>query len=435
MSKGILALRGYTRAGSFPLDTTSYYEDYDAALNYVHNSKAVYLGQVISVNDQLRNKVKMYYVTYDNEEDATYRYKLEEIGVGVSGGRGNAIVNYKGKVSSYDDLYEIDEPQSNDMYYVMNSNASGYSAYVYQDGSWTRLDLGITLASAKTDGLITKEMYRSLMSNSEAIYYSPGTNDPNENRFIQFETTGDTDSLSVMSTDKLKETIHSLITVDKPYVTITTSVDLSDVLVGAGYHDCYFTIKYYPNGAGDIKTAKLTSGYMQDVNLTGADFEYNYDENCYEYTYVLMSFTISEVLDRNFFAASIDYNGNQSLFIDDGNASAIYKINAFKHFDYRYGYYQDGLLVYSRDFYYGTDASRAKENYEYNIKIIPDVDHGVNRIEVLSPYEIKEVIFTERNMNILDKFIRVYSSEGYRYVYETYRDYPITGEMNLIVRT
>ena len=432
MAKPILALRGYTRAGSFPLDETSYFEDYVEALDYVHNNPSAYPGQVISVNDILRSKVKIYHVAYDDDEDAEFKYKLTEIGVGVS--NGNGLFNYKGRLTSYNTLQTLN-PTEGDMYYVMNTSSSGYSAYVYRGGAWIRLDLGITLASAKNDGLITKEMYRSLQSKEDAIYYSPGTNNPNENKFIPFDTIGESDSLRVMSTDKVRETIHSLVSADIPTVEIFSSVDLSDVLIGVAYADNTFTIKYHKNGGGNITSAVLTSGLFTDVVLNPEDFVYDANEEVYVASYVLRAFSPSNKDERNFVTITIDYDGNPETLMEPGTISYTYKINAYEIFNYRYSYYDDGLEIYTKDFTYGSNALRAKENEEYLISIIPNQVHGTNRIEILSKYPLKNIIHVEKQEDILNKFTKVYSADGNKYVFETYRNYPIFGKMTFKINT
>lgn len=433
MAEPILALRGYRRTGSFPLDSTTYFEDYEEALDYIHKDGSVYAGQVISLNDALRKKVKMYYVTYDTDKDAEFKYKLEEIGAGASGGSG--FINYKGKLESYTELLEIEDPKPNDMYYVRNDITAGYTAYIYQDESWTRVDLGISVATARNDGIITKEMYKSLISNTEAIYFSPGSGNPDENKFISFDTTGNTDSLRVMSTDKVRETIYTLVSANEPEVTITTTPDISDVLAGSGFHDIYIRVHYKKNRGGDIIRAELTSGYMATEILTDEDFEYDQATDSYIYTKVLYGITIVADQMKNYISASIEYDENKSTLTPAGRVTGTFAINAYQRFDYRYGYYKDSLMVYTKNYYLGSDAPRAKENTSYNVDIKPDSENGMNRFDILTPYPLKELYYVEEDIDILPKTSVVYTSDGYLYNYETYLNYAIYGSMHLVART
>ena len=270
--KPIIALRGYTRSGSFPLDDTSFFDNYPEAIEYVRTSPIVYPGQIISVDDPMRSKVRVYKVEYDTDPSAIYKYRLEEIAVGSST---LGQFNFKGKLDSYEDLLNISNPVYNDLYYV-NQNGS-YIAYVYVNKEWTQIDLGIGFASKSSDGIISKELYRKLSGRTSAgIYYHPGINEteitenrdaiPEDASFIELETIGPEDKKKIQTADKLKETIYNIMEVEPPKAEIVLNYNISEMYANQVLHDVECQIYLYPRLGGNISTGSFYTTFVDENN-------------------------------------------------------------------------------------------------------------------------------------------------------------------------
>ena len=461
--KPIFALKGYTRSGQFALDTTSLYESYADAIEYVRTSKVVYPSQVISVDDKLRKITKVYKVSYNpaykansENEIEKYKYTLDEISIG---NESIGIINFKGKLDSYDDLPSGSDVKDHDMYYVYDKDSDTYISYVYVDGSWIKVDFGINYASKNSDGIITKELYQNLMGQTgPGIFYNPGQIAIEEQQgrgakaedsiFINLKPIGDNDSLTILTEDKMKESIYSIMESKPPYIDVKYNYDLTEGIIGSEYLSPTVKITYYPNLGGKIKQVVIGSTLFEPFVLDSKIFKEIYrdpsDENSiidrYESDLIeLPNFKISSLKSvDNKFWINLYYDENKNTLYPSGNASSEIDMQVYDKFQYRYGYWKDLGYIYT-DFHQN-DANKAKENEIINIHL-EDSANGISIFEIKTPVNIKNIEYIQQNNNAFlekMKLTEITESNGeikyYLYTWEGYKKYPIKGKMDFIVK-
>lgn len=459
--KPIFALKGYTRSGQFALDTTSLYESYAEAIEYVRTSKVVYPSQVISVDDKLRKVTKVYKVSYNpaykqnsENEIEKYKYTLDEISIG---NESIGIINFKGKLDSYDDLPSESDVKNHDMYYVYDRESDTYISYVYVDGNWIKVDFGINYASKNSDGIITKELYQNLMGQTgPGIFYNPGqlAIEENEGRgakaedsmFINLKKIGDDDSLTILTEDKMKESIYSIMESKPPYIEAIYDHDLTEGIIGEEYISPQVKIIYHPNLGGKIKQVVVGSTLFEPKVLPASIFteiprdpsDPNSVIDRYETDLItLPSFTITSLnsVDNKFWI-NLYYEENINTLYPSGTASDEIDMIVYDKFQYRYGYYKDVGYIYVD--YNQNKNNKAKENEEIKIHL-EDNTNGISIFEFKTPVPIKEIEYFQQNdkyfLNKMKKTEDVISDVTYYiYTWQGYKRYPIKGQMDFIIK-
>lgn len=459
--KPIFALKGYTRAGQFALDTTSLYESYADAIEYVRTSKVVYPSQVISVDDKLRKVTKVYKVSYNpaykqnsENEIEKYKYTLDEISIG---NESIGIINFKGKLDSYDDLPSGSDVKNHDMYYVYDRESDTYISYVYVDGNWIKVDFGINYASKNSDGIITKELYQNLMGQTgPGIFYNPGqlAIEANEGRgakaedsmFINLKKIGDDDSLTILTEDKMKESIYSIMESKPPYIEAIYDHDLTEGIIGEEYISPQVKIIYHPNLGGKIKQVVVGSTLFEPEVKPASIFteiprdpsDPNSVIDRYETDLItLPSFTITSLnsVDNKFWI-HLYYEENTNTLYPSGTASDEIDMIVYDKFQYRYGYYKDVGYIYVD--YNQNKNNKAKENEEIKIHL-EDNTNGISIFEFKTPIPIKEIEYFQQNdkyfLNKMKKTEDVISDVTYYiYTWQGYTRYPIKGQMDFIIK-
>lgn len=459
--KPIFAIKGYTRAGQFALDTTSLYESYAEAIEYVRTSKVVYPSQVISVDDKLRKVTKVYKVSYNpaykqnsENEIEKYKYTLDEISIG---NESIGIINFKGKLDSYDDLPSGSDVKNHDMYYVYDRESDNYISYVYVDGNWIKVDFGINYASKNSDGIITKELYQNLMGQTgPGIFYNPGqlAIEANEGRgakaedsmFINLKKIGDDDSLTILTEDKMKESIYSIMESKPPYIEAIYDHDLTEGIIGEEYISPQVKIIYHPNLGGKIKQVVVGSTLFEPKVLPAEIFteiprdpsDPNSVIDRYETDLItLPNFTITSLnsVDNKFWI-NLYYEENTNTLYPSGTASDEIDMIVYDKFQYRYGYYKDVGYIYVD--YNQNKNNKAKENEEIKIHL-EDNTNGISIFEFKTPVPIKEIEYFQQNdkyfLNKMKKTEDVISDVTYYiYTWQGYKRYPIKGQMDFIIK-
>lgn len=459
--KPIFALKGYTRSGQFALDTTSLYESYADAIEYVRTSKVVYPSQVISVDDKLRKVTKVYKVSYNpaykqnsENEIEKYKYTLDEISIG---NESIGIINFKGKLDSYDYLPSGSDVKNHDMYYVYDRESDTYISYVYVDGNWIKVDFGINYASKNSDGIITKELYQNLMGQTgPGIFYNPGqlAIEENEGRgakaedsmFINLKKIGNDDSLTILTEDKMKESIYSIMESKPPYIEAIYDHDLTEGIIGEEYISPQVKIIYHPNLGGKIKQVVVGSTLFEPKVLPAEIFteiprdpsDPNSVIDRYETDLItLPSFTITSLnsVDNKFWI-NLYYEENINTLYPSGTASDEIDMIVYDKFQYRYGYYKDVGYIYVD--YNQNKNNKAKENEEIKIHL-EDNTSGISVFEFKTPIPIKEIEYFQQNdkyfLNKMKKTEDVISDVTYYiYTWQGYKRYPIKGQMDFIIK-
>ena len=459
--KPIFAIKGYTRAGQFALDATSLYESYAEAIEYVRTSKVVYPSQIISVNDKLRKVTKVYKVSYNpaykqnsENEIEKYKYTLDEISIG---NESIGIINFKGKLDSYDDLPSGSDVKNHDMYYVYDRESDTYISYVYVDGNWIKVDFGINYASKNSDGIITKELYQNLMGQTgPGIFYNPGqlAIEENEGRgakaedsmFINLKKIGDDDSLTILTEDKMKESIYSIMESKPPYIEAIYDHDLTEGIIGEEYISPQVKIIYHPNLGGKIKQVVVGSTLFEPKVLPAEIFteiprdpsDPNSVIDRYETDLItLPNFTITSLnsVDNKFWV-NLYYEENTNTLYPSGTASDEIDMIVYDKFQYRYGYCKNGSYIYVD--YNQNQNNKAKENEEIKIHL-EDSANGISIFEFKTPVPIKEIEYFQQNdkyfLNKMKETEDVISDVTYHiYTWQGYERYPIKGQMDFIIK-
>ena len=457
----IIALRGYTRSGSFPLDDTSFFETYAEALDYVHNSKIVYPGQVISVDDKLHKKVRVYQVSYDTEPDALHKYFLEEISLGTSA---LGYFKFRGKLNDIDELYALTNMKQNDLYFVkvgseVDENGMEihpiYAAYLYLD-TWTKIDLGVSLANRETDGLMSKELWQRLASydnEKPGLLYHPGLNNvhkdqnrksmPEDAHFIELETAGeDTSKIKIQSADKLKSTIYNIMQAEPPHVEINFNYDFKECHLYQTFTDVEIEVFYYPNLGGIPEAFILDSPFLQNT-LIFDFFAFEYDENAKRYklknNIIIPKIELKSIEeDQNYISASVEYAKNEDTLWDKGIATCHFTIKVFDSITYKFGYFDKDLNETIVEHDHDMDRTYlAKIDNEIDLTI-QSKDYGIYFFEFSSPYKIKQIVFkSQQDENFLELMNEEFNSDDHRYYYSFYgyKYYPIKSRLDFIIKT
>ena len=448
--KPIIALRPYTRNGGFALDATTYYNTYNEAERYVRTSGAAYPGQIIAVDDTTRRKVNIYKVVYA-ESDSVYKYRLLEL---ASGSSGSGVSQYKGFVDDYTDLFVLlgkhldpNDPfilNENDLYYVKTPD--GAIPYVFtglteDEKAWQKVSIGISLATEEQDGFITSDIYKTWITSEEGIYYSPGTGEAEDNRFIKLNVTGDSDTREIMSSDMVKQTILSMINTDS---LATLNVDFSrgikDFINKEHIDNLSVKIKYKPNGSGDIRKCTIVSSYSGTIILYKNSFSYDTEKKEYVCNYNVPGF-IASLENDNTITFTIDYDYNEVTMQNSGSVSASYNFDVYKQMCFEYGKITgtrdttaDSEIVYifTPDIDREETLMKVKEGESYFVKT--PANKNITYVSFFTPYVIKEAEFYEQHdrefLQELD--YEVYTSDNrfyHKYTMKAFPDYPINAEM------
>ena len=448
--KPIIALRPYTRNGGFALDATTYYNTYNEAEQYVRTSGAVYPGQIIAVDDTTKKKVNIYKVVY-GESDSVYKYKLSELASGTSG---SGVSQYKGFVDNYDELIvllnkHLDPNDTfvlseNDLYYVKTSD--GAVPYVFtglteEDKAWEKVSIGISLATEEQDGFITSDIYKTWITSEEGIYYSPGTGEAEENRFIKFNVTGESDSREIMSADMVKQTILNMISTDSlATLNVEFGKDIKDFVHNEYVNYLPVKIKYKPNGSGDIRKCTILSSYNGTLTLYKSSFSYDSTTKEYVCNYNIPGF-IALLENDNTITFTVDYDYNEITMQDSGSVSVSYNFGVYKQMCFEYGKILgrrdtsvDSEVIYefSPENNKEDTLMKVKQGETYTIKT--PANKEISYVSFFTPYVIKEAEFYEqRDTEFLKELIyEVYKDDSrfyHKYTMRGFPDYPINAGM------
>lgn len=449
--KPIIALRPYTRNGGFALDATSYYNTYNEAESYARNSGAAYPGQIIAVDDATKRKVSIYKIVYA-DSDSVYRYRLAEIASG-SGGSGS-YNQYKGIVDGYEGLSELLmkhlNPNDtyvlsvNDLVYVKTSN--GAVPYIYtgsseEEKAWEKVTLGIDLATEEQDGFITSDIYRTWITDEEGIFYSPGTGEAEDNKFIKLNVTGVTDSREIMSADKVKETILSMINTDsRAVLDVVFSRDMTQLVHGDYIDNVTMTINYIPNGSGMINKCTISSSYSGNMTLYASNFAYDEEIDGYKATCILPAF-IADASNNNILEFKVKYDYNEVTMQEGGEFIKRYDMAAFKQMGFEYGKITGTLdtsagnsVVYvlrptnNKD----TNLIKVKTGETYTVEA--PANANISYVTFFTPYPITQAEFYERHdTEFLETLEYKACTDDTRfahcYTMRAYPSYPINSKM------
>jgi hypothetical protein len=105
----ISAIRGYLRLGSFPLDASTVYPTLAEAEAYAWYNPTAYLGQIISVVNEVSKTVSVYKLTYNDEPNSGKAWELAPLyGKNDTGGIiTESIFHYNNEVGEDQNLEEI----------------------------------------------------------------------------------------------------------------------------------------------------------------------------------------------------------------------------------------------------------------------------------------------------------------------------------------
>lgn len=455
--KPIIALRGYTRSGSFPLDNTSFFDSYVEAIEYVQTSKIVYPGQIISVDDPVHKKARVYQVSYDNEPNALHKYFLEEISLGSNS---FGYFKFKGKLNTLDDLYALTDMKNNDLYFVNvgndENNLPVYEAYVYVN-EWSKIDLGVTIASRTNDGLITKELWQRLASidqETSGILYHPGYQNvhieqgrestPEDAHFIPFETDGESNP-KLQSADRLKKTIYNIMQAKSPYVKLTINYDFSKCYIGQEFTNVELDVEFFHHLAGQPYSAEFLSNIPSitnnNIKYDFFDFEYDKDKMAYKLkdTIIIPYINIESLLEEdNIIQFTVYYENNMETLWEDGYVTEKVDIKVFDSLLYQFGHYSVENNDIVLDHSFEDDKSNLiKLGDKIELSLQPN-ENGICYFELSSPYQFTKVIYKNQNdENFLDLLSVSYNSEDSRYYYrfQGYSYYPIKNRLDFIIET
>ena len=470
--KPIIALRGYSRGGSFPLDDTTLFFEYAEARKYVQEKNTTaYPGQLIAVDDKTRRKVKLYQVTYDKAPDAQNRFYLAEFQVGSSS---VGFANFKGTLDSYDELLNIPDPKVNDLWFVKNPEGA-YNSYIYLKNNdvleWTNIDLGIGLASKEKSGLMSSELYNALSGIAvPGIFYNAGIRDdhesrPEDGRFIELDTDNNEEHPIIQSANKLKKTlystIYSIMDSNPPKIIMKSNYDLTNVYLGQEFLNFKINLYYYPNLGGTIKSCIINHTYEKSndsdektlINIPVDKFVYNEELRrweCLEINIGNVKITSENELE-NVIGVKILYNENHETMYPEGDCVSFIDINVRKRFQVRYGHYDEingneEHIVYDKLF---TDQPVifVKEASKFLVEMDPG-DNGIYTFQFRSPYLIKSILYMQQQDHkfldtlgapVLEKIKNPFKESEeltyWLYTFKGYKDYPMMVHLDFIIET
>ena len=161
------ALKPIEMLKPLPLDTRSYFESYNEALEFANNSSVAYEGEIVSV--------KM-----ENKQIAVYSLKknTDEFG-------GNFVLTPVGDHVSFKYVDELPDTDIEDIIYILNSTGIGY-VYVYSDidaDSWRPIiypkSTAINEDAPSDDKLVTEKSVKDYV-----IKKLDGASSDNDSRYV-----------------------------------------------------------------------------------------------------------------------------------------------------------------------------------------------------------------------------------------------------------
>lgn len=315
--KTLEILRPFERNGQFPIDKTSVFFSYESAVKYAHEDTTAYPGQIISVVDEQHRKTAIYKLDYD--EDSHYRLVLKSISVGTQTTGG---FNLLGIVDTVEDLPEVAD--NGEMYLVRDDNTFYVAIEVNEDNiNWNPLSLNIDLVTETKDGLFRHDVYTTLINNSTngSVYYSSGDGIPENNKWIEVETTTvekERDNFALLSVGRVKQIVSSMTDNAKPHVEISSPTPKDNYVLSQIRPE--LNIVYYPEMGGSIKRItvieEVTDTTILDTIPESRDLVYDEESNSYAY-HCFADYIYSEVRRTYVYRVTVEYNQS-----DDGNVTA-----------------------------------------------------------------------------------------------------------------
>lgn len=416
-------LRGYTRNGDFAIDSTSLYYSYEEAEAYVREDKTAYPGMIISVDDKLRKKTAVYRVSYNRGNNLNQRLILEEIGLGSAGGN---LFNFLGTLETLDDLYAVEYPENGDMYIVKTDNDGNeiFNAYICIDNEaeepeyrWQNINLKIGFASVYADGIITKGLYKSFVSEQndslhDSVYFSRydgvETNDPERNNWLRIEHNENEEDYMLLSSGKTRDLINSIIEGQPPVATVTSDIDIN---VEAGKEiQPIFTIIFNKNSSGSFEKIKIEKVVNKTITTKIYEGE------------------IEHLDEGN--KVTITYQNTETDIVSNGLAMLKYRFTIY-HKENELTGYPGGTVETEIEFNgfrsvtYGTNVDSynqlCKSGDKVILKITPIERNTVNKIYFTVPSELKVNAIsydTQNDYFFKDKFLRTSDATSVTYTFD-----------------
>ncbi len=391
--KTVEILRPFERNGAFPIDKTSVFFDYDAAVRYAHDDQSAYPGQIVSVIDDVHKKTAIYKLDYDKDEK--YRLVLQPIAVGaatVSGGGGG--FNLLGVVPTRADLPDVKD--TGDMYLVTDESTFYIAIETEEDQvEWQTLNLQVDLVTEVRDGIFKHEIYTTLINRSTkgGVYYSSGDGIPENNKWIEVESTSveqERGNFTMLSIGRVKQIVSTMTNTSKPHVEIISTTPRDNYILTEIVPE--LKIVYYPELGGALKRITIYQNtedvIVLDTYPEDQDLTYNEDTRGYEYTFVANSIYAEDRCTYTF-KAKIEYEQS-----DDGNMPAGSCENTIQFNFYRAVRYGTNLGTETAFMLDGDNIIELEyhpENYQQilnTINLYLPLSHYLNRVTFVNQNDL-----------------------------------------------
>ena len=392
MSKNVELFKSFNRHNQIPIDATSLFHTYSDAVNYAKDNAAAYPGQIIAIDNKLTSKVSIYKVIYS---EISHELALQEI----DGDEGKfriigAVDNYSDlppKADSEDPLLRK-QPNDGDLWFVRNPEPGGF--YLYFEETFNPVSLNnLIYASETSDGIITKNTYRSLLNKNGApsLYYNPSNTGssvkPMYNEWVEVLTDGEEpttgiNKLTIPTSNKVLRWIKGETLVD-PKLSIEPVEPASNIIKsGTSGIQPVFRVKYYPNLGGNITRIDI----YQDGKLIEKKFvpeliytEYDDDKNRYKY----FDYHVQKILENTEhgstykFEVIITYAGTAEVQSGDITASITYE-------------FQDSISIILND--QVTEILNSNDEFKIQIK----AEDNIYSVGFILPntYEVVNVMYS-----------------------------------------
>ena len=392
MSKQVELFKPFHRHNQIPVDSTSLYHTYAEALAYAQDNAAAYPGQIIAIDNKLTSKVSIYKIIYS---EISHQYALQEID-GDEGkfriiGAVNTYEELPPKADSEDPLIRK-QPNNGDLRFVRLPHPGGF--YLYFEDNFNPISLNnLIYASETSDGIITKNTYRSLLNKNGApsLYYNPSNTGssvkPMYNEWVEvltdgIEPTTGINKLTIPTSNKVLRRIKGETLIDPKLSLIPISPEDNIIRSGTTGIQPTFRIKYFPNLGGNISRIDiymdgelLEKKYVPELFYT----DYDADKNMFKY----FDYHVQRILENTEhgstykFEVHIAYSGTAEVQAGEVIAELIYE-------------FQDPISIILND----TVTEILNSDDEFKIRINPEDNiHSVGFI-LPDTYEVKQIIYS-----------------------------------------
>ena len=386
--KTVEILRPFERNGKFPLDKTSVFFSYESAVKYAHTDVAAYPGQIISVIDEEHQKTAIYKLDYDKEK--VYKLVLEPITVGAQSSGGG--FNLLGVVDTYNDLPSVAD--NGEMYLVTTENIFYVAVETESDViEWQPLNLNVDIVTEVRDGIFKHELYSTLINRStkSGVYYSSGDGIPENNRWIEVESTTveqERGNFTMLSIGRVKQIVSTMTNTSKPHVEIISSTPRDNFIEANIQPD--LTIVYYPELGGSLKRITVYQDNENTVVLDtypeNQDLTYNAESRGYSYHFV-SNFIYSNTRKSFTYKVKIEYEQSEDGNMPAGTCENTIQFNFYRPITY-------GTNLHSETTY-ALDGDNVVE-LEYHPEQYEQVTNTI-QISVPDTHYLNKVTFVNQN--------------------------------------